>query len=399
MPSHSTRFTLAFACVAHSFSHLAMLLYATAVLALEVEFGLPFADLAWLSLPGFVLFGVAALPAGWLADRWNASAMMTIYFLGVGGALILTGFADGSAGLLVGLSAIGLFAAIYHPVGIPWLVKNAANPGRALGINGVFGSLGTAAAGIIAGALADLVSWRLAFIVPGAVCVLVGLAFIAAGRRGLIVDAATDVRPSAPPAAGEARRVFAILAVTVLCTGLIYQGTSVGLPKLFAERLPELTGGSALGAGLFVSLVYLASAASQVVGGELADRFRPRNVYLLCQALQVPVLALAFFSHNPAFVAAAALMVSLNVAGQPAENVLVASYTPLAWRGRVFGAKFVITLGVSALGVSLVPAIHGLTGSLDGLLLSFVAIAAIATGAALLLPRARALVPTPDAAE
>ncbi len=111
------------------------------------------------------------------------------------------------------------------------------------------------------------------------------------------------------------------------------------------------------------------------------------------------MLVLAFLSHNPVFLALAALMVSLNVAGQPAENVLVARYTPLAWRGRVFGAKFVITLGVSALGVSLVPAIHGLTGSLDGLLLSFVAIAAVATGAALLLPRARALAPTPRAAE
>ncbi len=393
MSRASARLTIGFACVAHSYAHLCILLYATVVLVLEQEFGLPYADLAWLSLPGFVLFGIGALPAGWLGDRWSTSGMMAVYFLGVGAATILTGLATSPLGLMVGLTLIGLFASIYHPVGIAWLVKNAVNRGRALGINGVFGNLGTAGAAIVAGLLADTVGWRAAFIVPGVLCALTGVLFLVAIRRGLILDAPEDARVEPPPPATDMRRVFAVLAVTVLCVGMIYQSTSVGLPKLFSERLPDLAGEGARGAGMLVALVYIGSTVSQIIGGELADRFRLKTVYLFCQLLQLPVLAVAALSHSPVLVVAAALMVGLNVAGQPAENALLARYTPLRWRGRVFGAKFVLTLGVSALGVSLVPAIHGLTGSLDALLFVLMAFAAIAAALALLLPRDPALAP------
>ena len=395
----SARLIVGFAGIAHTYAHLSILLFATVVLVLEREFALPYAELAWLSLPGFVLFGAGALPAGWLGDRWSAMGMMSISFFGVGGALIVTGLATSPLGLLVGLTLIGLFASIYHPVGIAWLVKNAVNRGRALGINGVFGSLGTAGAAIVAGALADMLSWRAAFIVPGFICLLVGVAFVAATKRGLIVDAPEDARQEPPAGASDIRRAFLVLAFTTLCGGMIYQSTAVGLPKLFSERLPELAGEGALGAGLLVSLVYLAAAAAQIVGGELADRFPLKPVYVLCLALQLPALAIAAASRNPALVVAAAAMVSLNVAGQPAETVLLARYTPLRWRGRVFGAKFVLALGVSALGVSLVPTIHGLTGSLDGLLFALMLFAAAAAAAALLLPRERAQAPAPAGAD
>ena len=101
-----------------------------------------------------------------------------------------------------------------------------------------------------------------------------------------------------------------------------------------------------------------------------------------CQILQIPVLALAYMLYSPVLVVCAALMVGLNVSGQPAENALLARYAPTTWRSRVFGAKFVLTLGVSALGVALVPVVHGTVGSLDPMfliMLGFVTLAAIAS--------------------
>ena len=399
MTDRGGRVTQIFANVAHTFSHLAILIYATVVLALEVAMDMPFADLAWLALPGFVLFGVAALPAGWLGDRWSAAGMIAVFFFGVGGSLVLTGLADGPLGLLIGLTAIGAFAAIYHPVGVPWLIKNAPRKGRALGINGVFGNIGTAGAALLAGALADLAGWRAAFIVPGVVCVAVGVAFLVALRRGVIVERAEDRSPPPPAAAGDRRRTFGVLAVTVLCTGLTYQATTVGLPKLFSERLPDLAGQGTLGVGLMVTLVYTVAALAQVLGGHLADRWPPRQVYLLSLALQIPVLALAFTVYNPALVALVAVMASLNVGGQPAENVMLANYTPMHWRGRVFGAKFVLTLGVSAFGVALVPFIHATTGSLDALFLALIVFAGVATTAAWFLPKGTAPAPLAQPAE
>src|SRR5690606_10937580 len=119
--------TLSFSSIAHSFSHLFTLLFATVVLVLEHEWGMGYDTLFALSIPMSVLFGAAALPAGWLGDRWSASGMMALFFLGVGLCSILTGLADTPLTICLALAGIGLFAAIYHPVGIPWLVRNAAN--------------------------------------------------------------------------------------------------------------------------------------------------------------------------------------------------------------------------------------------------------------------------------
>ena len=377
--------TVGVASVAHAYSHLFILLYATVVLVLSDDLGMSYAELQWLSVPGFLLYGAAALPAGILGDRWSSSGMMAVFFLGIGGAAILTGFASSPAGLLIGLSLIGLFSSIYHPVGIAWLVKHSVNRGRALGVNGVFGNIGTAGAAIIAGVLADVLGWRFAFFVPGAIALATGFAFIYLQRRGLIVEGVADAKiiPAAP--AQDVRRVFLAMTVTVICVGLIFQSTSVAMPKIFSDRL-AFAGDGAMGAGVLVALVYLLAAGSQIIGGELADRYPLRRVYLIAQIAQIPIIFLAFITFNMGLVALAVLMVALNVGGQPAENALLARYTPLAWRGRIYGLKFVLTLGVATIGVALVPAIHGWTGSLDALILAIGGFAVVAAGAAILLP-------------
>jgi MFS family permease len=400
MNRSSTGLTLGFAGVAHVYAHMFMLLYATIVLALEREWAMSYAELFALSIPGAIMFGAAALPAGWLGDRWSASGMMAVYFLGLGLAVMATGFARTPFELGCGLTAIGVFAAIYHPVGIPWLIGHAVNRGRALGWNGVAGSIGTAGAALVAGVLADLVSWRAAFIVPGAVCFATGLAFVAAVRLGLISEAVEDRAPTPPATAADMKRAFAALALTVLCTGVIYQATSYALPKIFEERLSSLLGGSVLGVGGLVTVCYLVSGAAQLVGGELADRYPLKTVYLWIQLAQVPVYAVGFALVGPALVPVAALMLSLNVLSQPTENSLLARYTPAAWRGQVYGAKFVLTLGVGSAAVALIPVIHAATGNLDAIFLVLLAAAALAFLGALTLPSSvpRQVVLAPDPA-
>ncbi|MDC0074953.1 MFS transporter, partial [Alphaproteobacteria bacterium] len=132
--SHSPRLTLFVASLAHAFSHMFMLLYATVVLVIDTELNFSYSELQWLAVPGFVMFGLAALPAGWLGDRWSSTGMMVIFFIGLFLASLVTGTANSKLELLIGLTLIGIFAAIYHPVGIAWLVKHSKNRGRALGI-------------------------------------------------------------------------------------------------------------------------------------------------------------------------------------------------------------------------------------------------------------------------
>jgi len=220
------------------------------------------------------------------------------------------------------------------------------------------------------------------------VCLMVGVGFIWARQAGLLLDRGEDMSPQPQPQKADIWRVFWVMSATMLCTGLTYQATSFALPKVFDERLSGFFGASVLGIGGMVTLVYTISAFMQILGGELADRYSLRGVYATAQWLQIPVIAVGMVTIHPALVGVAALMVGLNVLGQPAENSLLARYTPPQWRGRAFGAKFVLTLGVGSLGAAMIPVIYRLTGTLDVL---FIVLGCCALGAgafALLLPKA-----------
>ena len=406
MTAKESRVALVFGSLGHSATHLLILLYATVVLVLEGEFAMSYADLQWLSVPGFVLVGAGALPAGWLGDRWSQSKMMAVFFFGAGGAAIITGLAQSYVGLLIGLTLIGLFVSIYHPVGIAWLVKHSEKRGRALGVSGLFGSLGTAAAAIVAGTLAELVGWRAAFILPGIVVMAMGVWFVFYLRAGVIRDHDSVVEDHEPePSTGEMKRAFVTLLMTVVCVGLIFQGTTVVLPKIFSERLLSGLPDSAMNAGFLVSLVYLFATGAQIIGGELADRLPIKWVYLGAQLLLLPVLVGAYFTHTYWLVVLAILLVSLNTGGQSAENMLVARYTPSAWRSRAFGVKFLVSLGVSSLGVALVPLVYDLYGSVGPIFLFFIGFGVVASISAVFIPNPApadetdAVTPVPTPAE
>ena len=395
MSSRSAALSLAFANVGHLFTHMLLLLYPTVVLALEGRYGLSYGELLALSMPGFVLYGVAALPMGWLGDRWSAEYMIVIYFLGSGAAAIGTGFADGPVGLAVGLAAIGLFGSIYHPVGVAWLVRNAVNRGRVLGWNGIFGSLGVGVASFVAGGLTDLWSWRAAFIVPGVCCAVLGLALLFLVRGQHVVALKTDRKPVPEPERADIRRVFIVLSITMLCGGLMWQMLTVSVPKIFDLRLVGLTGGSTAETGKYVSLVFLVSAGITIVGGLLADRYPLKQVYLWAWAAQIPVLALLIHATELPLLSLMMLLFSLEVMTGPAENSLLVSYTPGRWRATAFGAKFVLAQGVSALGVPLVGYVFDYTGDFVWVFGILIALGIAIVAATIYLPREPAKYTTP----
>ena len=376
---------IGFSNVSHSLTHLFMLLYPTAVLGLGDEFNLPYPDLITLSIGGFVLFGVGALPAGWLADKWSGLGMMALLLFGIGASSIFTGFATSPLMLGVGLALIGLFASIYHPVGVALVVRHASRRGRALGYNGVFGGIGLAAGPLVAGVLMDWIDWRAAFIIPGVVAMGVGVAFLAAVRISGLRDTREDAHPQPEVSHRAMVSVFLILSFTTMCAGLIFQSTSVALPKIFAERMSMFDGGVSSVGGL-VTLVYLVSAAFQVVGGHLADRFPLKWIFVGSYVIQVPVLMVAASLANWPLLGFAMAMVLLQNGAAPAESAMFARYSPARWRATAFGVKFVIALGVSSLGVPLVAQIFKHTGDFYWLFIVMGLLALLVVLAGLRLP-------------
>ena len=380
----------------HFLDHLVMLVFPTVVVALARDWDRPYSELLPLALGSFIAFGAFALPAGWLADHWSRYRMMALFFFGTGGALFFTGFAQAPWQIALGLTVTGMFAAIYHPVGIAMLVAAPERMGRALGWNGLFGNLGLAAAAIASGALMDLWSWRAAFFVPGAACIVAGFAFLAlvpdpgpvakkSKTIGLHVDAPTMAR------------IFAILLVVTACGGVIFNSATVAMPKLFDERLRELTQTN-LGIGALVAFVYTMAAFAQVLMGHLIDRFEMRRLMIGVALAQIPLLALAANLQGWAMLGAAFLMM-LAVFGQiPLNDAIVGKYCADEYRARVLAVRYVVTLGVAAAAVPLISVLHRTQGGFSNVFLVLAALACGMLAASLFFPSRSRLTQAPSAA-
>ncbi|MEG3617536.1 MFS transporter [Magnetovibrio sp. PR-2] len=383
----SARWSLGFSCVGHTYSHLFAPIFFVVALLLEAEFNLSHGEVISLIVVGNILFGVGAPVAGWISDRWSASGMIGVYFIGVGVGMILTGLTQGPVQLLITLSLTGLFGSIYHPVGFAWLVSQVEKRGAALGLNGVFGTIGPSIAAITAGVLTDLISWRAAFIVPGAVIVLTGIAFWVLRARGIIHDTETSTHEDHKPAKGEVMRIILVLAVTMLCTGLIYQTTSPALPKVFSERLGDLVAeGGVFGVGVMVALVYVVAGAAQLIVGRMCDKYPLKTLYIIAFVVQVPVMVLAAQLAGGSFLLIALVMVSANQSALPVENTMVAKYAPKDWRALAFGLKFILAFGISGLGALLEGQLYDLTGGFYWMFVVLACIAAVGFVSGWLLP-------------
>ncbi|MEQ8702175.1 MAG: MFS transporter [Bauldia litoralis] len=390
------RLHFAFLNAGHFFDHLFMLVYATvAALALTKEWNLSYAELIPYATPGFVAFGVCAIPAGWLADKWSRHGMMAIFFIGIGASSIVTALAQSPLAIGAGLLAIGVFAAIYHPVGLALVVADRARTGMALAVNGVFGNLGVACAALIAGFLIDNAGWRAAFVWPGVVSIAVGLAYvtlIARGRRRAGAGSGAAKRAPARAAVAlprrELMRAFGVVLVSTAIGGLVFQSTTFALPKVFDERLGALAVSATL-IGWYAFVVFALAALGQLVVGFLVDRYSLRSVFMTVAALQAVLLfAMIQLDGWAALLIATAFM--LAVFGQiPINDVLVGRIAHSDWRSRVYAMRYIVTFSVMALSVPMIAWIYAVWGF--GTLFMVLAVAVVVIFATVcLLPAAAA---------
>ncbi len=383
------RWLVPFLNLGHLLDHLAMLIFPTAVLALGAEWNRPYSELLPLALGGFIAFGAFAIPAGWLADHWSRYRVLAIFFFGIGVSLFITGFSREPWHIAAGLTLVGAFAAIYHPVGIAMLVAAPQKMGSVLGWNGLWGNLGLAFAALLTGALVDLAGWRAAFFVPGLICLAVGVGFLALvkdpGRVkktsksiGLHVDGRTMAR------------IFAVLLVATACGGIIFNSTTVSMPKVFDERLRALTE-TTFGIGALVAVVYTIAAFAQVAMGALIDRFELKRLMIGVALAQIPLLALAANLEGWAMLGAAVLMM-LAVFGQiPLNDAIVGKYCADEYRARVLSVRYVVSLGVAAVAVPLIAVLHRTEGGFGNVFLVLAALAAGMLAASSFFPSRDAL--------
>lgn len=398
----SGRAVLIYSSVGHLMFHFMGVFFFTIVLALQPAWEAPYHELIALWTPAIILTAAAALPAGWLGDRWSAPGIMVVFFIGMGLSAIAAGLTPDRdyVWMTVALAGIGLFGSIYHPVGIPWVMRTAAKQGEALGINGIFGSAGNAVAGLGVGGLIALYDWRAAFIIPGILSVLFGIALLWHWKRGLVGDRPMPKSKEPPPSKGDMIKVFFILMVTMFMAGIIYQATQFALPKLFEvrlesdiaavqslfQRLLDQPGEAVFWVGVAVTAVYTVSGVMQYVAGRMADRMPIKLIYIGSFALQIAAVALIGLLWNLPVVIAAMLAAVLMVTALPAESMMIGRYTPTRHHGLAFGSKFVLSFAAGPVAIWLISQVNQSTGELAWVFYILAVLAGVATLAALLLP-------------
>jgi len=397
---YSPKFAIVFACLGHAIMHVLVTLFLTIVLALERVWGIGYDELIELWTLGALMLGVGAPLAGWASDRFGEVRLMILFFLGAGTATILAGLADGPAMLMVALSFLGLFAAIYHPVGLAWVVRNAIGRGRTLAVVGIMGSIGLALASLIAGGLSDFSGWRSAFMIPGAVSVAAGLALGWLYLTGQVVDRDSDLVPSAPETQADLVRAFVILLLTMVLSSLFYTAFATVLPKWLSTDIRPAGELDTASVGLLVTCAYLIGGSGQLVGGWLADRYPLKWVYAASFLVKIPAALLAVSAVGwPVVAIAVVISFTLDLSG-PAENILLARYSPQRRRGLIYGLKYVAGFAAAPLGVAMVAWSYRWYDGPPTLYFWLAGMGALMLFGALLLPNDRPKpVPAPAAAE
>ena len=375
--------------IGHLLDHFMMLIFAKAAFDAGREFGLSYEEIIVYGTLGVIMFGAAAPLAGWLADKYSRAILITVYPFGLGIGGMLASFSQSTEMLGISLGVLGFFAAIYHPVGIAMLTKRPGKIGLRVGVNGVWGNMGVAAAPVFTGILIAYADWRLGFLLPSIFCICFGLfqlfAFVENEEINLknIKNKAASTL-SSPFSEGWKIVLFA-LSITTLSGGFIFGALTFLIPRLFEVSMVQISTDVAI-TGLLAGLVYAIASFSQIGTGWLVDKVPPKYVLSAMGLGQLIFIYIASQSsdYNLLFIMLAAM---IFVFGQvPITDVILVKYVQDSWRGRVLSIKFMVNLsaGASVLPITSLLLKNGYNFSFVLQCLSVISIAVIISG--LLLP-------------
>ena len=350
------RRTIVFLNLAHAIDHFVLLIFPAVVIGLEVVFDRSYAEMIALSTAAFVAFGVFSIPAGWLADRWSRRNMMALFYFGCAASLTAAGLSAQPLMLAVAMALLGMFAAIYHPVGMAMLIDVTKARPRSLAFNGVCGNLGVTLAAGISTTLAAAIHWRAAFLIPAAICLVTGIAYMA-----MVPDDRHRIgkRSTTAPVPLSRRGVLAMFGCYVvisLAGGLTFNTALIALPKLLDERIGIAV--SLVTIGWLATAIFLCGAVAQLAVGRLLERLPPHLLFAGVATLQFGGVLWAGHATGATLVVAFAVAIG-GIYGQiTVGDIVMARYTSDAWRGRFYAVRYFLTFITAGIAVQMIAQLY-----------------------------------------
>jgi len=332
--------------ISHFLDHFIILVFAKAAYDAGQDIGLTYGETIQLATLGFILFGVASPIAARVADIFSRSITMVVFHFGIGISSILISFSYTSLHLVLGLSSLGFFAAIFHPVGIAMLLETKERVGLRLGVNGLFGNMGVASAPLITGIIIFYSDWKMAFLISGIVCIIYGIFFALALKP---MELPSEASPKIKPETFSYGWKQALLALAISTTfgGFVFTAVTFLVPRYLELYMENLALSVAM-TGLLASFVYAISSFSQVIVGWFIDHITPKLVLFIVSIGQIIFIYLASQFDGYKLLFFMTLAVCFVFGQIPIIDAVMVRYVPDSWRNRVLSIKFVLNLGVGA---------------------------------------------------
>ncbi len=329
---------------AHALVHMTSVTFAAVLLPMKAELGVGLFAISVVGNISYFGFGLFAPLSGWLTDRLGSRAVLAVCFGGMAVSALGVALARNIYTIGAALTALGLAAALYHPAALSLVARRIKAVEKGMAWHGIFGSVGTAAGPLLAGAIASAANWRwsyAALIIP---CVALAFVFLymARGAGGRVEKPAAHedfpVRLRWAPLL-----VFYVIALSV---GFIYNGGVTFLPTHLGSMKNLFVGNAATAATLGFGVV------GQYLSGWLGGRVRHELVLTMALAGCGVGLAGLGFASGSWLIPPAILFGVAFFATQPMTNTLLSRLTPAKWQGTAFGVNFFLSFGLGSFGTS-----------------------------------------------
>jgi len=375
---------VAITMASHALAHFYEQTFPPVLRLVDAEFGLGLTAAGGMGNIFPLFFGLGALPAGMVVDRWGARRTLLAYLITCAVAAVATLFFHNIWVIGFLFALMGGAAGLYHPAGATLISHNVEQVGTGLGLHGVGGNLGLAVSPLLAALVAAMMGWRAAYAVLALPSIIMAVYFLKNDEIGNGVtipekDISDDVKKTATDNDDRTRWVPLIMLFALgVLNGFCYRGMLTFFPTFFAGNSPGEK--EILEGGVFTTGVLIIGVLGQYIGGKLADRFRQEVVYAACFTISVPFLASISLFKPGAAVGVAILFAFFYFASQPVGNSIVTRLSSTSFRGRAFGIFFFMNFGMGSFAAT----ISGWVGEHYGIEAIFPFLGAVLLGVSLI---------------
>ena len=359
------------------------------------DFGITYAQAGFLLTIFFIMYSIFQLPAGIVADRIGKRPLMIVGLFGMSIGILLASLAESYGMLLVAQSITGISGSTYHPTGMSIVsdVETSETEGKAMGVFGFGGALGTMLSPVIVGGLAIVGGWRIA---------LAGAAILAAVVTvGSAIPLLRSNTKADPPMATDGGKTHSMRGRLAKLNVLRSVPLSKGLVLLFlatmilsmqhraiqtfsTSYIAAETGASLSAGNLTFFALLVGGSVGSLWAGDLADRFS-RELLGASAAIGTAVfvagtIAVTYVIGSLPYVIVVSVFsvwfVVIGVlmyASYPVKNALVSDKAEKSYSGSLFG----IIQTASAIGSASGPAVFGAIATRWGVIAAFPSIAVV----------------------